>query len=276
MRGGMSTTVQKRAEFRRLHQSGCFIMPNCFDVGSARIVQALGFGATASSSAGFAWTVGKSDNRITLDEILAHLTAVCAATDIPVNADFENGFSESPEGVAENVAKAAATGIAGLSIEDHHDSAGPIYDKSLSIQRIRAARASLNADAPDVILVGRAEGLLGTRMGVSEVIDRLVAFAEAGADVLFGPGLREPDDIAAAVRAVAPKPLSIIGVPSLSLKETAALGVRRISVGGGLARVAYGAVIDAAKAMCDGSFMPMTGGASGKTMNDLFATGRLE
>ena len=250
-------------------------MPNCFDVGSAKVIEALGFRATASSSAGLAWTLGKSDNHISLDEILAHLTAVCAATDIPVNADFENGFSEAPEGVAENVAKAAAAGVAGLSIEDHHETAGPVYDLALSVERIRAARASLNASAPDVILVGRAEGLLGARMGVTEVIDRLVAFAEAGSDVLFGPGLREPEDIAAAVRAVAPKPLSIIAVPSLTLNETAALGVRRISVGGGLARVAYGAVIDAARQMADGSFAAMSAGASGKTMNELFATGRL-
>lgn len=275
MRGDMSTTAQKRAEFRRLHQSGCFLMPNCFDVGSARLIQALGFQATASSSAGLAWTLGKSDNHIGLEEILTHLTAVCAATEIPVNADFENGFSEAPAGVAENVAKAAATGIAGLSIEDHHETAGPIYDKALSIERIQAARASLDASAPDVILVGRAEGLLGARMGVPEVIDRLVAFADAGADVLFGPGLREPEDIAAAVRAVSPRPLSLIAVPSLTLDQIAALGVRRVSVGSGLARVAYGAVIDAARAMGDGSFASMTSGASGKTMNELFATGRL-
>ena len=276
MRGAMSLTAEKRAELRRLHEAGCFVMPNCFDVGSARLIQALGFKATASSSAGFAWTIGKSDNHITLDDILGHLSAVCAATDIPVNADFENGFSEAPEGVAINVARAAATGVAGLSIEDHHETAGPVYDKALSMERIRAARASLDSSAPDVILVGRAEGLLGARMGVSEVIDRLVAFAEAGADVLFGPGLRDPADIAAAVRAVAPKPLSIIAVPALSLRQVADLGVRRISVGSGLARVAYGAVIDAARQMADGSFAAMTGGASGKSMNDLFATGRLE
>jgi methylisocitrate lyase len=276
MRSGMSTTAQKRAEFRRLHQSGCFIMPNCFDLGSARMLQALNFQAIASSSAGFAWSIGKADNHLELDEVLGHLTAVCAATDIPVNADFENGFAKDPEGCAANVVRCAETGVAGLSVEDNASSAEPVYERALAIDRIRAARAALNDKAPDCLLVGRSEGLLGARMSAADAIDRLVAYAEAGADVLFAPGLREPDDIAAAVRAVAPKPLTMIAVPSLSLDQIAALGVRRISVGGGLARVAYGAVIDAARAMSEGSFAAMASGVSGKTMNDLLATGRLK
>ncbi|HET9159826.1 MAG TPA: isocitrate lyase/phosphoenolpyruvate mutase family protein [Caulobacteraceae bacterium] len=269
----MVELAEKRARFRRLHEAGCFVMPNCFDVGSARLIQSLGFKATASSSAGLAWTLGKADNRIELDDILSHLTAVCAATDIPVNADFENAFAEDPQGVAENVVRCAQTGVAALSVEDHADTASPVYDKTLSIDRVRAARVALNGAAQDVLLVARAEGLLGARMGVAEVIDRLVAFADAGADVLFGPGLREADDIAAAVRAVGPKPLSIIPPPSMTLPEVAELGVRRISVGSGLARAAYGAVIDVARQMAAGSFAATGGGVSGKAMNDLFGKG---
>jgi 2-methylisocitrate lyase-like PEP mutase family enzyme len=267
----MVELAEKRARFRRLHEAGCFVMPNCFDVGSARLIQGLGFSATASSSAGFAWTLGKADNRIELDELLGHLNAVCAATDIPVNADFENGFAEGPEGMAANVVRCAGTGVAALSVEDHADTASPVYDQTLSVERVRAARQALDGAAPDVMLVGRAEGLLGARMTVPEVIDRLVAFADAGADVLFGPGLREAPDISAAVRAVAPKPLSLIPPPTMTLAEVAELGVRRISIGSGLARTAYGAMIEAARLMADGSFAAMAGGVGGKAMNDFFA-----
>lgn len=269
----MIDVTAKRAEFRRLHQAGCFVMPNAFDVGSALILQSLGFTAIASSSAGFAWSIGRPDNGIGLDQALEHLTALCAATDIPVNADFENAFAEDAETVAINVVKAAKTGVAGLSVEDHADHAQPLYERALALDRIRAARQALDAKAPGTVLVARTEGLLGARIGVSEAIDRLVAFAEAGADCLFAPGLRAPADVEAAVRAVAPLPLSMIAMPGTSTADLAALGVRRISVGGSLARVAYGAVIEAATAIGHGSYDLLAKGAPGKSLNDLFSKG---
>src|SRR5205814_4196910 len=180
------------------------------------------------------------------------------------NADFENGFADQPEGVAVNVVKAAATGIAGLSIEDQAQDTHALYELPLALERIRAARAALDAEAAGVLLVARTEGLLGERISVSEAIERLVALAQAGADCLFAPGLREPSDIAAAVRAVAPKPLTLIAPPSLTHSEAQTLGVRRLSVGGGLARIAYGAVIEAAREMAEGSFAAMASGVSGK------------
>jgi 2-methylisocitrate lyase-like PEP mutase family enzyme len=269
----MTDTSRKRAEFKRLHQSGCFVMPNCFDAGSARILQSLGFQAIASSSAGFAWSLARPDNGIGLEDALAHLSAVCAATDVPVNADFENGFADEPEGVAVNVVKAAQTGVAGLSIEDQSQHTHALYALPLAVERVRAARQALDAQAPDVLLVARTEGLLGERISLAEAIHRLTALADAGADCLFAPGLREPSDIAAVVRAVAPRPLTLIAPPSLTHSEAQALGVRRLSVGGGLARIAYGAVIEAARQMTEGSFASMASGVSGKKLNDLFGKG---
>lgn len=267
----MPSTAQIRARFRELHESGVFVMPNAFDTGSAVLLRSLGFAAIASSSAGFAWTIGKPDNHVTLEDVLGHLTALCEAVDIPVNADFENAFDRAPEGVAVNVVKAAMTGVAGLSVEDHDDTATPLYEKALAVERIVAAREALSSKAPDVLLVARAEGLLGGRGSAAESIDRLVAFAEAGADVLFAPGLAKPEDIVAAVKAVSPRPLSLIPPPGMSVADIAALGVRRISVGGGLARVAYGAMLEAAKEIAEqGSFAALSHAASGKVFNDCF------
>jgi 2-methylisocitrate lyase-like PEP mutase family enzyme len=268
----MTDNAAKREAFRHLHKDGLFIMPNAFDAGSGKILQSLGFEAIASSSAGFAWTIGKPDNGVTLEEVLEHLTALCAAVDIPVNADFENAFADDPEGVAANVVKCAATGVAGLSVEDHRDTAHPLYDAALAVDRVRAARLALNEAAPDCLLVARTEGLLGDRIKPPEAIARLVAFAEAGADVLFAPGLRAPADIESAVRAIAPLPLSMIAPAGMSAADLAALGVRRISVGGSLARVAYGAVIAASGEMAEsGTFAALSHGAPGKALNDLFA-----
>lgn len=267
----MTSTAEIRARFRQLHDSGLFVMPNAFDAGSAVMLREAGFQAIASTSAGFAWTIGKPDNRVTLEDVLGHLAVLCKAVDIPVNADFENGFDRAPEGVAVNVVKAAATGVAGLSVEDHDDTATPVYDKALAVERIVAAREALSAKAPDVLLVARAEGLLGGRGTAAESIDRLVAFAEAGADVLFAPGLARPEDIAAAVRAVAPRPLSLIPPAGMSVAEVAALGVRRISVGSGLARVAYGAMQAAARQIAaEGSFAALSQAPSGKVFNACF------
>ncbi|GGC53929.1 isocitrate lyase/PEP mutase family protein [Chelatococcus reniformis] len=266
------STADKRAAFRALHAAGCFVLPNPWDVGSARMLQHLGFAALASSSSGFAWTAGRPDYAVTRADVLAHLTALCAAVDLPVNADFESGFATAPEGVAASVTLAVETGVAGLSIEDRDvDAPAQIYDRSLAVERIRAARAAIDASGADVLLVARTEGLLRDPKAMAPAIDKLVAFAEAGADCLFAPGVRDKADIAAMVRAVAPKPLNVLVMgPELGVDELAELGVRRISIGGGLARVAWAGAIAAAEQMKAGSFAGLAGGASGKRLNDMF------
>src|ERR1700733_2473842 len=229
------TTADKRATFRKLHETGCFVLPNPWDVGSARALQHLGFKALASTSAGFAWTIGKADNRVTLEDVLTHLTALCAAVDLPVNADFEGGFAHEPEKVAANVARAVKTGVAGLSIEDSTgDAAKPLYERSEAIARIKAARGAIDADNSGVLLTGRCEGFLVGRADLDLVIDRLKAYSDAGADCLYAPGIRTPEQISALVSAVAPKPLNLLvgWASELTLREIAALGVRRVSVGG--------------------------------------------
>lgn len=264
-------TASKRAAFRALHRSGCFVLPNPWDVGSARMLQRLGFEALASTSSGYAWSTGRADNSVTRDDVLEHLTTLCASVDLPINADFESGFATSPEGVAENVGLAIATGVAGLSIEDRDGSPDGLYEKALSVERIAAARAAIDASGEDVILVARTEGLLIDPSALSPAIDKLVAFAEAGADCLYAPGVRRMADVAAMVNAVAPKPLNVLVMdPAVRLADLAALGVRRVSVGGALARVGWGAVIAAAEAMTGGSFEALAGAAPGKRLNDLF------
>ncbi|CCD98129.1 isocitrate lyase/phosphoenolpyruvate mutase family protein [Bradyrhizobium sp. STM 3809] len=250
------TAADKRAAFRKLHDTGCFVLPNPFDIGSAKMLQQRGFKALASSSAGFAWSIGKPDTGVTVDEVLVHLTALCAAVDIPVNADFEGGFADAPEGVAANVTRAIATGVAGLSIEDSTgDKADPLYERALAIARIRAARQAIDASGSGVLLTGRCEAYLWGRTDLALVIDRLRAYAEAGADCLYAPGLKSPEDIAEVVRAVAPKPVNLLnGAGTFSLSQAEALGVRRISIGGGLARMAWAGVMRAAEDMAKGSF----------------------
>jgi 2-methylisocitrate lyase-like PEP mutase family enzyme len=266
----MTDTTTKRATFRALHAQGCFVLPNPWDIGSARLFQHMGFSALASTSSGHAWTTGRPDYGVTRDTVLAHLTSLCAAVDLPVNADFENGFAVEPEEVAANVRLAIGTGVAGLSIEDSKPGGAGLHDLPLSVARIGAARAAIDASGQDVILVARTEGLLGDGT-LSAAIDRLVAFAEAGADCLYAPGVARKDDIAAMVRAVAPKPLNVLMMgPGHSLAELAELGVRRISVGGALARVAWGAVQAAAQQIKDGSFAGLANAASGKTLNGIF------
>jgi 2-methylisocitrate lyase-like PEP mutase family enzyme len=226
----------------------------------------------ASTSTGYAWTTGRPDYAVTRADVLQHLTSLCEAVDLPVNADFESGFASDPEGVATNVGLAVKTGVAGLSIEDRNVEAPfGLYDTAFAVERIRAARAAIDRSGEDVILVARTEGLLSDPAAINPAIDKLVAFAEAGADCLYAPGVRDKFDIAAMVRAVAPKPLNIVMMrPGLSVAELADLGVRRISVGGALARVGWGAVLAAAEQIKAGSFDGLAGGTPGKQLNDIF------
>ena len=264
-------TASKRARFRALHQSGCFVIPNPWDIGSARLLQHLGFAALASTSSGLAWTRGRADYAMTRDETLAHLTVLSAATDLPVNADFEYGFAVEPADVAANVKLAVATGVSGLSIEDTRPDGG-LHDLPFAVERIRAARAAIDATGEDVMLVARAEVMLKDADDVTAAIDKLVAFAEAGADCLYAPGARKKEDITAIVRAVAPRPVNVLmWGPDFTVAGLADLGGRRISVGGSLARVAWGGVLAAAEKMRDGSFEGLAGAASGKTMNGMFS-----
>ena len=267
------TTVDKRATFRKLHEGGCFIIPNPFDVGSARALQQLGFKALASTSAGFAWTIAKADNRVTVDEVCDHLTALCAAVDIPVNADFEGGFAHEPEQVGINVARGAKTGVAGLSIEDSTgDASKPLYDFTQAVERIKAARSAIDADNSGVLLTGRCEAYLVGKPDLALVIERLTAYAAAGADCLYAPGIKTKQDIAAVVNAVHPKPVNLlIGASGLSLKEAGDLGIRRISVGGSLARSAWGGFMKAAREMADkGTFTELANGFPGGELNKMF------
>jgi len=267
----MTDTEAKRAAFRALHRQGCFVLPNPWDMGSARLLQHLGFQALASTSSGFAWTTGRPDYGVARDDALSHLRLLCAATDLPVNADFQGGFATEPDGVAANVALALETGIAGVSIEDRREDGAELYEKGNAVARIRAARAAIDRSGQDVILVARTEGLLGEGFTVAQAIDRLAAFAEAGADCLYAPGVKEKSDIAAMVRAVQPKPVNVLmSGPGLTVAELAALGVRRISVGGALARVAWAAMLKAAEEMQQGSFGGLAGAASGKMLNGIF------
>jgi 2-methylisocitrate lyase-like PEP mutase family enzyme len=267
----MVDVASKRANFRNLHRQGCFVLPNPWDSGSARLLQHMGFLALASTSSGHAWTMGRPDYAVTRDDVLSHLSQLCAATDLPVNADFEGGFADGPEGVAANVALAIQTGVAGLSIEDRRLDGGGLYDPAFAIQRIRAARAAIDHSGEDVILVARTEGLLNDATAFSAAVDRLVAFADAGADCLYAPGVQGRENIAAMVRAVAPKPLNVLMFgPGLSMAELADLGVRRISIGGTLARVAWGAMLRVAEEIKQGSFAGLATGAPGKTLNGIF------
>ena len=267
------TAADKRATFRKMHESGCFILPNPFDVGTAKALQHLGFKAIASTSAGFAWTIGKADNRVSIDDVCDHLTALCAAVDLPVNADFEGGFADEPEDVADHVTRAAKTGVAGLSIEDSTgDKANPLYGRSLAINRIKAARAAIDADKSNVVLVGRCEAFLWGQNDLKLVIDRLSAYAGAGADCVYAPGLKTRDEISAVVKAVHPIPVNLlIGTSGLSLNEAAELGVRRISIGGSLARMAWSGFMRAAREMAEeGTFAELAGGYPSAELNKMF------
>ena len=268
------STKDKRAAFRKLHESGCFVLPNPWDVGSARALAHLGFKALASTSAGYAWTIGRADNRVTVDDVCEHLSALCKAVDLPVNADFEGGFAREPEKVAVNVARGVATGIAGLSIEDFTgDKANPLYERAFAIDRIKAARAAIDADNSGALLVGRCEAFLWGQTDLGLVIDRLNAYAEAGAECLYAPGIKSKEHIAAVVKAVHPKPVNLlIGASGLSVAEAADLGVRRISVGGSLARVAWAGFMRASREILQqGTFTELGTGFPGGELNKMFS-----
>jgi methylisocitrate lyase len=267
-------TVDPRVQaFRKLHDSGCFVIPNPWDVGSARVLEQLGFQALATTSAGFAWSLGRPDNGVTLEEKLAHLEAVCAAVRIPVSADFERGFAIEPVEVARNVARAVATGVAGLSIEDStHEAAHPLFEFDLALERVRAARRAIDDCGTGTVLMARTEGFIVGRPDLKETIRRLGAFAEAGADCLFAPGLKDLADIEAVVRAVAPKAVNVGASGNFAtVQQLADIGVRRISVGGGLARVAWGGLLDAAREILEhGTFATIARSVPGGEINARF------
>lgn len=268
----MATVEEKRAAFRALHAEGCFILPNPWDAGGARLLQALGFKALATTSAGRAWTLGKPDYSVSRDEALAYLAEVCMSVDLPVNADYEAGFGASPERLAESVRLAVGAGVAGLSIEDRDLDHARLYDTATAVARLRVARQAIAETGADVLLVARTELLLDDPSQVSTAIDKLVAFAEAGADCLYAPGVRNGEDIRAMAQAVAPKPLNVLAIdPAMTLQGLADLGVRRISVGGSLARVGWAAVAAAAREIGGGSFAALANGMPSKELNSLFS-----
>jgi len=269
----MASVAQRREIFRALHQSGCFAIPNPWDVGSAKYLQHLGFKAIATTSAGFAFSRGLPDGAVGRDEMLAHIRELVEATDVPVNADFENGYADDPNAVAESVRLCVATGVAGLSIEDAANrQESPVYDVDLAVERIRAAREAIGDSG--VLLVGRAEGFLVGREDLNKVIERLTAYSAAGADCLYAPGFREREHIKAIVDAVAPKPVNIlIGGPiGLTMKDAAELGARRVSVGGAFARAAWGGFLRAARELTEkGSFDELVNAASHAELQDFFS-----
>jgi 2-methylisocitrate lyase-like PEP mutase family enzyme len=266
--------AERRQAFRRLHESGCFVIPNPWDTGSARFLQGLGFRALATTSSGLAWSMGQPDGSASREVTLAHMRQMVEATELPVNADFENGYAADPAGVAESVRLAVATGVAGLSIEDATgDSAQPLFALDVAVARLRAARAAIDAAGGDTLLVGRAENFFLGRPDLGDTIARLRAYADAGADCLYAPGLRTREQIAAAVAAVAPKPLNLLvgSASELSLADIAALGVRRVSVGGALARTAWGGFMRAARLIAGaGRFDGFVDAASGQELNAFF------
>lgn len=273
----MPSIEDKRRRFTALHEARCFVIPNPWDVGSARYLAHLGFEALATTSAGAAWAMGRPDGGVPRAAMLAHIAEIVAATALPVNADFEGGFARAPEGVAESVRLCAGTGVAGLSIEDASgDLDEPLYPLPLAVERIRAARAALDAAGRGVLLTGRSEGFIRGRPDLGETVRRLTAYAEAGADCLYAPGIKSREEIAAVVAAVAPKPVNVlVGTPiGLAVADLAALGVRRISVGGSLARAAWGGFMRAAAPIAEsGSFEGLAAGAPGQMLNRLFGEG---
>lgn len=266
-----ATTNEKRARFRALHESGCFVIPNPWDVGSAVALENLGFQALASTSAGFAWSMGRPDTAVGLHAVLGHIASLAAAVDIPVNADFENAFADVPDQVAANVSLAVKTGVAGLSVEDSTgDPTNPLYDFDLAVARIAAARAAIDRSDGDVMLTARSEGFIAGRPDMEETIRRLKAYAAAGADCLYAPGLDAAEQIATVVQAVSPAPVNVLA-PGLTVATLAELGARRISVGASLARTAWGEFLRAAREIADsGSFERFSQAASGRALNDLF------
>ena len=261
--------------FHELHERGCFVIPNPWDVGSARALAALGFKALATTSAGFAWSRGHADHHVTVEMMIAHLRAIAGAVDVPVSADFEGGFAIAPEAVAHHVSQATTTGIAGLSIEDSTgDAAQPLFEFALAVERIGAARKAIDDSRTGVLLTARSEGFIAGRPDLKETIRRLTAFADAGADCLYAPGLRSLDDIGAVVSAVAPKPVNVlVGGDFTTVEQLARAGVRRISVGGALARTAWTGFLHTAREIAErGTFTGLANTVSHQDINTLLSS----
>lgn len=265
----MKSIADKRGEFRRLHESGCFAIPNPWDPGTAKYLQHLGFKAIATTSAGFAFSRGLADGSVKRDDMIAHIRELVEATDIPVNADFENGYANSPNDCAENARLCAETGVAGLSIEDRKDDR--LDDVDLAVERIHAVHEALHDT--DALLVARAEGLLIGQEQIDKVIARLVRYSEAGADCLYAPGLNKPEELRAIVEAVAPKPVNVLigHAGGLTMRDAQECGARRVSVGGAFARAAWGGFIRSAKELIEhGTFEELKDGASYAELQKLF------
>jgi 2-methylisocitrate lyase-like PEP mutase family enzyme len=271
---GVSELDERCRIFHRLHEAGCFVIPNPWDVGSARLLVQLGFKALATTSSGSAWSQGRVDGGLPLDDVLAHLRALSGSVSVPISADFEGGFSEDPQGVEKHVAAAATTGIAGLSIEDSTGNPSyPLFDFALAVERIRAAREAIEGSGHALVLTARSEGFLRGRPDLAETIRRLVAYGDAGADCLYAPGLRSLSDIKAVVDGVAPKPVNaLVGSDFTTVADLANVGVRRISVGGALARAAWTGFLQAAKEIAEhGTFQTLGRAIPGGDMNKLFS-----
>ena len=270
--------ADKQRSFQRLHDSGCFVIPNPWDLGSALVLQSLGFKALASTSAGLAWALGRPDNGIARDQVLAHLHTLVVGTDLPLTADFENGFAADAAGVAESVSMLLSTGVAGLSIEDSTgDAARPLFDIPTAVERLRAARRAIDQAGGDTLLVGRAECFVVGRPDIDETLARVEAYVDVGVDCIYAPGITRREHIAAVVAAAGSKPVNLLAMPAmkLSLAEVADLGVRRVSVGGALARAAWGGFMQAAQALAGAGGLGAFGeqlqqAAPGKVMNTLF------
>lgn len=266
--------ADKRRAFRELHQSGCFVIPNPWNVGTARYMQGLGFKALATTSSGYAHSIGYSDGDVTRDMVLAHCREIAAVTDIPVNADFEGGYADDPDEVAANVRLCVDTGVAGLSIEDFTgDESSPLYDFDLAVKRVRATRDAIDKAGGGVVFTARTEGFIRNRPDLDETIRRLKAFADAGADCLYSPGIKTREQIMATVKAVGPKPINFLnsGAFGFTVSDLAALGVRRISVGGTMARVAMHAFLQSARQIAEeGKFDSFAGVVTNAELNKFF------
>ncbi|MGH7898747.1 MAG: isocitrate lyase/PEP mutase family protein [Candidatus Binatia bacterium] len=268
----MADLARRRRLFRDLHASGCFVMPNPWDIGSARLLASLGFRALATTSGGFAFSRGLPDGAVSRDEMLAHIAEIVAATESPVNADFQAGYADLPEAVAANVRLCIATGVAGLSIEDMREDHS-LYDFSLAVERVQAARAAIDASGDDVVLTARSESFVaGHPDPLREACRRLNAFADAGADVLFAPGALDSEAISAIVAAVSPKPINVMATAkNRSVAELALLGVRRVSLASALARAALGGFLRVAREIAErGTFDGFASAAPAVDLNRFF------
>ena len=274
MKAATPDLATRRRAFRKLHEAGCFVLPNPWDAGSARYLERLGFQALATTSSGGAWAHGRADGSFTLEETLGYVRDIAEATGLPVNADFESGYAKDPEGVARNVRLAIDAGAAGVSIEDSTgDPADPLRDIASAVARMKAARRAIDESGTETLLIGRAENFFLGKPDLEDTLKRLRAYSDAGADVLYAPGIKTPEQISAVVKAAGSKPVNLLvgSATQLTLREIEALGVRRVSVGGALARVAWGGFMRVARQIAEeGRFDGFAGAASGAELNSIF------